>query len=516
MVLRFEILHLSLDLCIMNLKIPPVFASIDISTVPMTDLPQKLCFIDIETTGTSFRFDRIIEIGALRIENNKLVDSFQTLINPERFVPSEITSLTGITSADLEGAPSFFDIRERLLELLDSAFFVAHNVRFDYGFIKNEFKLLGYPFQSKQLCTVKLSRNLYPEQTHHNLDSIIQRFGFKIKRRHRAFDDAEVLWKFFQKIGKSFPQQRLVEALNKTTKRPSLPVRLSEEYLDNLPESPGVYIFYGKEGCPLYVGKSINIRERVLSHFSSDTTSSKEMKISQQIESIEVIQTEGELGALLKESFLIKKMQPLYNRKLRYARQIFVLKYNPNALGYNICVFDIQDQIDPSTLQTIIGVFRSRKSVKEFLVYFAKQFMLCEKLLGIDPSTKECFGYRLGRCKGACVGKENPLAYNIRFLEAFTDHKFKRWPFETPIIIDDISTDGSAKVSFVIDNWCVLGTYNNEDSKLETYEDVGFDMDTYKILSSFLLKMSNQKFVKAFKQKDLSFKDQENIPVDYL
>lgn len=482
-----------------TLNKPDQSGSILYLPTPMNTLPNSLCFIDIETTGTSLRGDRIIEIGALRIENNTLVDSFKTLINPGRYLPPEISVLTGINSADLEGAPSFFDIKDRLMELIEGTFFVAHNVRFDYGFIKNEFRMLGYPFSAKQICTVKLSRSLFPQYPRHNLDSIIERFGFKVKNRHRAFDDAEVLWKFYEKTLKQFSEAEILLALNKTVKRPSLPVKLSEESLEDLPEGPGVYIFYGENGCPLYIGKSINIRERVLSHFVADTTSSKEMKISQQIESIETVQTEGELGALIKESFLIKKMQPLYNRKLRNSRQLLILKYTTNSQGYHTATFGVQNGIDEAELESIIGVFRSKKSVNDFLIHFGKQFMLCEKLLGIDHSAGTCFGYRLGKCKGACHGKEKPLMYNLRFMEAFSIHKFKKWPFEGPVIIEDVSGDGGSKDRFVVNNWCIMGLLNPETSEVETYSDVGFDLDTYKILSTFIFKNSSQKYIRPLR-----------------
>src|SRR5207248_1512466 len=150
-------------------------------------------------------------------------------------------------------------------------------------------------------------------------------------RRHRAFDDAQVLWEFYQIAQKQCPEDSFLSAVNAALKKPSLPINIPANMLDVIPEKPGVYIFYGQQGTPLYVGKSINIKERVLSHFASDHSSPKEMKISQQIESIETITTAGELGALVKESILVKKLQPLYNRQLRITRKLVIIRKKINA-----------------------------------------------------------------------------------------------------------------------------------------------------------------------------------------
>lgn len=467
-------------------------------------LPSTLVFLDTETTGGSLRTDRVIEIGMLRVENGKVVKKFTSLVNPQRYVPQEIELLTGISGAMVDVAPTFFDLKDQILEMLEGALFVAHNARFDYGFIKTEFKRLGINFSAKHLCTVKLSHNLYPQYDHHNLSVIIERFGFRIKNRHRAFDDAEVLWKFYKQIQKKFPLELIEAAVSKAQKRPSIPTGLSAEILDELPETPGVYIFYGDSGIPLYVGKSVNIRDRVLSHFSADHTSSLELKITQQIKSIETIQTEGELGALLKEAYLVKKLQPLYNRRLRQKNKLLVLKYTEDKNGYFSCSFGLQEVIDASEIDKIIGVFKSRKSLQEFLFAIAKEHQLCEKLLGVDKTSTSCFGYRLGRCKGACKGNEKPLFYNFRFMEVIGKMKFKKWPFEQPIIIDDFSDDGTSCDSFIIDNWCVLGKVNSEGSKLETMLDIGFDLDTYKILNSCLHKTKYQKHIRILNQDQLS------------
>lgn len=453
-------------------------------------LPEKIAFVDIETTGLSVTRDRVIEVGILRVENNSLVSSYQTVLNPEIHISPTIFGMTGITADEIEKAPAFYEVHENIQELLQDCVFVAHNVRFDYGFLRNEFRRLGITFASKHFCTVKLFRALYPSQRRHNLDSVIDMFGLQCERRHRAFDDAKVLFDFYQRIQKELPEEKILSAVKFAMKTPSLPKNISSEIVAGLPESPGVYIFYGADGAPLYVGKSVNVRDRVLSHFSSDHLSSKEMKLSQQVESIEAIPTRGELGALLKESYLVKKLQPIYNRQLRMARKVIVLKKITNDKGYHEVLLETADTIYAADAENILAVFKSQRQAKAFLISLVKQYSLCEKLLTLQKTKTSCFAYQLGYCQGACIEKEIPLRYNMRFVEAFSKNKIKTWPFPGPIVITEKDEDGDAFESFLIHKWCVLdnsktGEFENTTSIERDYV---FDVDTYKILVQYLRK----------------------------
>lgn len=425
-------------------------------------LPKILCFLDTETTGLKITRDRIIEIGILRVENGKLTKIFKSFVNPGVDLPPEITTISGITAKDLENAPTFRQIKQDIREILDDAVMVAHNVRFDYSFLKNEFRRLEESFNQKHFCSMKLARKLFPKWKHHSLDMVIENMRIKCKKRHRALDDAKVLHHFYRKIQKQFSPKVLQKAINLAMKRPTLPMNLKPADLDNLPETPGVYIFYGKSGAPLYIGKSVNIRERVLSHFSSDHSHSFEMKISQQVQSIEAIQTKGNLGALILESRLIKKLLPLYNRKLRVSRKAVLAKEYQTKEGYKGIVLEEADYIDPSQMGDILSVFKSKKQAKELLIQLAEEKNLCEKLLGLEKSRGACFNYRLGRCFGACLGKEKILKYNLRFWEALSRIKLKPWPYKGPIRVENLT----------IDKWCLKGQ--------------PFDLDTYNILLSHL------------------------------
>lgn len=461
---------------------------------------DNLAILDVETTGATAPYDRIIEIGILRIENNKIVRKFQTLLNPEVTISPFIENLTGIDGKDLENAPLFSEIKNDLIELLEGATFVAHNARFDYSFVRNEFKRIGIPYSAKQLCTVKLSRLLFPNLRHHNLDSIIERFEIECKRRHRAYDDAKVIWDFLQKIEQSISQEKLEKAFKAILKKPSLPPLLQNRDVNNLPEKAGVYMFFGKGEIPLYIGKSINIKDRVLSHFINDTDSSTELEISQQVERIETILTGGELSALILESEMIKKMQPIYNRKLRYARKLTYLKKKVNADGYFSVDLKHGEEINSNEIVEILGIFKSKKLAKEHLANLVKEHSLCENLLGLQKTIKPCFSYRLGWCKGACAKKEKAALYNSRFEIAFLKTKLRNWPFNGPIVVKEKRDDiGEA---MVFDKWCYLGKFSEYEYEESRDITALSDFDVYKILQSFLKEERNLKKVTTLKNME--------------
>ncbi len=186
-------------------------------------LDKSLVLVDVETTGGSQYLNRIIEVGLVRIENGKLVDTYSTLINPYSEVPSFITELTGITNEAVLDAPGFEDVALEIQDFLSGATFIAHNVMFDYAFLKNEFMRIGINLDADKLCTVKLSRLLYPDEKRHNLSSLIERHSIPCKNRHRALDDALVLWDFIEILKKSFSKNELDEAINKVMSLRSVP-----------------------------------------------------------------------------------------------------------------------------------------------------------------------------------------------------------------------------------------------------------------------------------------------------
>lgn len=453
---------------------------------------DNLAIVDVETTGGNPIRDRIIEIGIIRIQGGAITEEFETLINPNCYIPPQISMLTGISPGDLETAPSFRAVYEDIYRLLDGAVFVAHNVRFDYGFVKSEMNRLEKPYSAKQLCTAKLSRRLFPKYRHHNLDSIMERFTISCVARHRAMGDAKVLWEFLKKLTPLIDTELLNSTIRSVSKDAVLPPGISRDVVERIPESPGVYSFYNAEGTVLYIGKSINLKDRILSHFASASTDPKEARIYTTIASLEYTVTNGELGALLEESRLIKQYKPLYNRQLRETQGIVVCKKSQRSDGYFTVSLEEKKAICPEEVPYILSVFRTMKQAKTHLHDLAAQFSLCKKMLGIEKTTGACFGFQLKTCHGACIRKEIPAKHNMRFIGAFKKTKVKQWPFAGMIAIHEGDT------THLVSHWCYLGIQS--DDRLAHHTDnentYTFDYDTYKILSRFILNPSSQKYIK--------------------
>ena len=277
------------------------------------------CYVmlDLETTGGNALHDRITEIAAVRIENGVETARWSTLVNPGVRIPPFIQALTGISDAMVADAPAFDEVAKKLLEMLEGAVFVAHNVRFDHSFVLHELARLDLTFKLKTLCTVRLSRKLYPQHKGHGLDAILKRHGLHTLSRHRAMGDVEVVLQWLQiaktELGEAAVQRAATELLQGSA---ALPPQL-ETAISDIPDSPGVYLFFGEGALPLYIGKSVTMRTRVLSHFQSAAKVARELRILTEIRRVEWIETAGELGALLLESRLVKEKQPVYNRQLR-------------------------------------------------------------------------------------------------------------------------------------------------------------------------------------------------------
>lgn len=456
----------------------------DIRTSPLT-------FLDIETTGLSPARDRIIEIAAIRVEEGKIVETFEQLVNPEQGIPPEITRITGISPAQVANAPRFYDIKDTIARLTENSIVVAHNVQFDYGFLRHEFKRYGESFSRKKVCTVQIFRQLTPELPRHNLDSLLTFFEIAVEARHRAYADTAALWEFFQRAKLRYGEERFLAAARQAMKHTRLPPAISEEQIDAIPETPGVYLMYGNDETPLYIGKSISLRDRVVSHFADVANSSKEFSIAQQVQHIETIETAGELSALLLEAQLVKQLQPLYNRQLRKVSKLIAAKKILQDKTYATVTLEQIQAISPEILPHLISVFRSTKQAKDTLLSIAKKHTLCPRLLGLESGSGSCFWHQLGWCKGACIEKESPASYNLRFVEAFSQYTLKRWPYNGPIVVRESSAEKQSGV--VIDHWCVLGVISTED-ELKDLPSAPylFDLDTYRILSRYLFSMKHQ------------------------
>lgn len=447
--------------------------------------------LDVETTGASPQHDRITEIGIVELAPDGAVSEWSTLVNPQTRIPEFIERLTGISNRMVEDAPTFEQIADELLQRIGGRVFVAHNARFDYAFIKNEFKRLDRSFRSDTLCTVRLSRRLYPQFYKHNLDSLIQRLGLQVEGRHRALADARVLMHFLQRLPQEHAADTLQQAIRQVMAKPALPANLSESVVEDLPECPGVYLFYGDNDIPLYVGKSTNIRSRVLAHFSGDHGSARELRIAQQLKRIEWRETAGELGALLLEARLVKQLQPIHNQRLRREDELCAWQLQDAVQGGKRLVLQYADQIDFGRAQELYGTFTSQRKAVETLRSLADAHRLCLVQLGLEKParsrTSACFGHQLGKCRGVCVGKESPLQHDLRLMAALARLKLDNWAYPGAIGIKEAY--GSREEIHVVDHWHHLGSAANEQelaSILQAADHSVFDLDTYRILRKFL------------------------------
>ncbi|WP_108508636.1 3'-5' exonuclease family protein [Polynucleobacter acidiphobus] len=439
-------------------------------------------FVDIETTGSRANLDRITEVGIVTLENQE-VSEWSGLINPGVSIPNNIQQLTGITPTMVSAKPSFAEIAEELYLELKDKIFVAHNARFDYSFLKAEFKRLGIDFSPKVICTVKLSRRLFPNQARHNLDTLIAVHGLQVENRHRALDDAKLLHQFWQRCEATFDQEHFQTQIDYLLGRPSLPPHIDRELIDEIPNRPGVYLFYAENKQPLYIGKSNDLRARVMSHFQASLTKRKEMKLSLQVRDIDWIETSGELGALLLESRLIKEKLPSLNIKLRRSRDLcaWQLIKGPNHLELRLVN---HHELQPGKQDHLYGLFYSKREATQTLQSIAKRNQLCEGLLGFEKLTtgSPCFGFHVKQCKGACIGAEPRAIHDLRLQTALLKLKVAIWPYSGAIGIRE------GEDLHLFDHWCYLGNAISEQEIEELLKsgEPEFDLDIYKLIKKAL------------------------------
>ena len=443
----------------------------------MFDFP--VVFLDVETTGRSYRNSRVLEVAAIRYENGEVVKEFNTLLNPGERIPGMITSITGITEGDIVGAPEFVDIADQLLDMLSGAVLVAHNVRFDYSFLKQEFRLIGEQFNPKLLCTVRLSRRLYAGQRGHSLEKLIARHSIPVQDRHRALEDARAILYFAQRAYSEHGEEVFNEAVTHQLRTQYLPPHLDLDELSGIGDIPGVYIFRNDDRAPIYIGKSITLRKRILSHFQS--TLPKEVKISQQIHSVETIPTGSELAALIMESKLIKELKPIHNRLLRRASS-YAMLIKSESNGYPTLSIRSGKIDEGSDLKSIYGVYSNRVEAKSRLDELTRTFQLCPKLMGLEKAKGACFSKSLGKCQGACVGEESAMSYSHRFEVALEVSKLSEWPYEGSISIP-VNKEGE---QVWINNWIIQGFSDSEGRSIIDETEPGFDLDEYKIIRRFI------------------------------
>jgi len=361
-------------------------------------------------------------------DGESIIDSYQTLVNPGRSIPREITRITGITNEMVSDAPKFYEVAKKVVEMTEGAIFVAHNVRFDYSFLKEEFGSLGYTFTKRQLCTVRLSRKTFPGLRSYSLGNLITHFGITVDARHRALDDAMATTELLEKIlNQDYADQTIDQIVNAGIKTSKLPKAITLDKLHSLPETPGVYYFHNIYNKVIYVGKSINIKKRVMQHFSKTTL--KAEKLAKMVTDITFEETGNELLAMLLESHEIKALRPEVNKAQRTTKYPYFIHHYFDSKGY-LCFKWEKSSIKTRKNKNILSHYGSKQGAISHLAGINKELSLCQSKTDLYDREGPCFLHRTKTCYGACVEEETAEDYNsraeigIEYLKRIFDQNF--------------------------------------------------------------------------------------------
>lgn len=417
--------------------------------------------LDIESTGGNKKEHRITEIAIFVHDGNKVVNQFHSLVNPERSIPPFVRRLTGITNELVSDAPYFYEVARDIVEITSGTTLVAHNVSFDYPFLRREFRNLGYSFERNTLCTLKLSRKLLPGYRSYSLGKLCDQLSINLNYRHRAIGDAEATVRLFEKLLEA-SNGAFTESMNGSGGvliKSNLSTTLDQK-VGKLPSSAGTYYLYDGSQKLQYIGKSNNIKNRVKQHLRGGKTY-KSRDFSEIIHEIDYKVTGSELGALLKEAIDIKKYKPPYNRAQRRAVVSFGLFIEKDEFGYqNLILRKIGENDSP------IIPFKTKKEGAKWLHKVVENNLLCQSKCGIYTSNGACFKYQVNRCKGACKGEEPSEEYNNRLQEALRSYTL---PGENYYLIDKGPREGLKTVVKIYNNqfqgygWLPLEVLNKKD-----------------------------------------------------
>ncbi|MDQ0966264.1 DNA polymerase-3 subunit epsilon [Flavobacterium sp. W4I14] len=372
--------------------------------------------VDIETTGGHASANGITEVAINIHDGNEIVESYTTLINPKQPIPVYITALTGIDDNMLLDAPTFDDVALEIYQLLNDKIFVAHNVNFDYSFLKHHLAAAGYDLQCKKLCTVRLSRKLIPGKSSYSLGKLCTALRIPIQNRHRAAGDADATSILFNLLLEYDQEGIIAEMLKKTSKEQVLPPHLDKASILRLPHQPGVYYFKDSKGKIIYVGKAKDLKKRVTSHFTGNTPNRQRQDFLRTIHHVDHVICGTELMALILEANEIKRLWPENNRAMKRYEHKYDLYVFEDQNGYLRLAIDKHKKNN--------NAFQSFNSLLEgynFLNQLVDKYQLCAKLCYLQKTATKCYAHENGQCFGACSGIETVSVYNKKLNTALAD-----------------------------------------------------------------------------------------------
>ncbi|MGV6860161.1 MAG: exonuclease domain-containing protein [Putridiphycobacter sp.] len=387
---------------------------------------MEFAVVDIETSGGKPKESKIIEIAIIIHDGQKILHEFQSLVNPEKKIDWFVTKLTGIRDKHVAKAPKFYEIAKEVYQLLENRIFVAHNVSFDYPIVRNEFKSLGFDLRLPHLCTIQSSRVLIPGLESYGLKNLSKHLNINLDNHHRAMDDTLATAKILEHIF-DLDHQNLNSFIKKDINPGELNQNLDLNQFDDIPNKTGIYKLFNDQDELIYIGKSIHIKKRIGQHLKNNKTN-KGIEMQKQISRIEYELTHNELIALLLESELIKKHQPIYNKAQKTTTFNYGLYQYKDQNNYtNLVVKKI------TKVGTPIFTFTSLQKAKTQLENWKDQYNLCQKLCNLYTSNAACFDYNLKKCEGACCGQESPESYNQKVDALLNKLAFD---FKTFLILD--------------------------------------------------------------------------------
>jgi len=452
--------------------------------------------LDIETTGGKYNEEGITEIAIYKFDGHQIVDQFFSLVNPEKNIQPFVINLTGINNQMLRNAPKFHEVAKRIIEITDNCIIVAHNAQFDNRILSTEFDRLGYLFEKNMLCTVELSKKLIPDLPSYSLGKLVRSLGIPITDRHRAQGDAKATLELFKLLlEKDIEKVIISDTIKKDPKRQLEPKLL--DIIESAPTNTGVYYMHRKNGKIIYVGKSKNIKKRLIQHFTNDNKKSK--KIQLEVVSVSYEETGNDLIAQLKESQEIKQLKPIFNHALKnniFQSQLY--SYIDKSGYINLKIEKVP--IEKEEEKNIITTFTNYQQGRSFLYKITDDFHLCQKLNHLEKTEGSCFNHDLKMCNGACIQSETSVNYNIR-VQQFIDKS--SYEFDDMLLIDKGRSIEEHSV-ILIENGIYKGygffnlnfQINNPEVLKSIINVMENNRDTQHIIQSYLRKNKVQKILK--------------------